>query len=109
MRQNNRTQALIAELIRDAEQSKFAALVVRFEAGDQYVSVRDKPSPEQRLEEMMAAEGDPIAVVRALDSKGEGVMVRFLTDFFGDPPSPVEKAKVAREFRRYLKEHPAEA
>jgi hypothetical protein len=32
-------------------------------------------------------------------------VVRFLTDFFGDPPSPAESAKVVREFRIFVREH----
>jgi hypothetical protein len=98
---------LIAELTREAARYKVAALVVRFETGDDYVFVTDKPSPIQRLEELIAAEGDPIAIIMAADASLNEVtaVVRFLTDFFGDPPSPVESAKVVREFRMFVREH----
>jgi hypothetical protein len=97
---------LIAELKQEAARYKVAALVVRFDTGDDYVFVTDEPSPVQRLEEMIAAEGDPIAIIMAhgQDLDEVSAVVRFLTDFFGDPPSPIEKAKVVREFRLYIKE-----
>jgi hypothetical protein len=56
---------------------------------------------------LIAAEGDPIAIIMAENpNQNEATaVVRFLTDFFGDPPSPAESAKVVREFRIFVREH----
>src|SRR5687767_3315949 len=98
---------LIDELQLEANGAVVAALIVRFEAWQDYVFPGDTPSPLETLGKMVVAGGDPIAfvVARQTSPAKASAYVRLLADHADDPQLRNELGQLAEDFKSYLKEH----
>ena len=90
-----------------AEGVSFAALVVRFETGDEFVFPTDKPTPVDSLQNYLDGEGKPIAIViaRQNDPTSIDTSARLLNEVADDPGLQAEVPKLAKEFHHALREN----
>ena len=90
-----------------AEGVAFAAVVVRFGTGDEFVFSTDKPSPVDSLQNYLDGEGKPIAIVTAklIDPTSVDASAKLLDEVADDPALKGQAEKLAKEFHHALREN----